>query len=186
MKKTLIIIAVVVALIVAFSISAVNIPWLYIFYRIYPFDRLTGEYDITVNGEELNAELTKYYEYDGDRNKLKGRPGKFSIKGNDYAVYKIGFIVSDEDFYKATNDSRFIDYGDVDLSVNYLKTNRWMVCDFDIDIDLIEENGEWYVCYDIEYYAYLDEFPSRDDVKFEYSKIVKLSDIEKENFPFGV
>ena len=74
----------------------------------------------------------------------------------------------------------------LNLSVNYLKTNRWMVCDFDIDIDLIEENGEWYVCYDIEYYAYLDEFTSRDDVKFEYSKKVKLIDIEKENFPFGV
>lgn len=185
MKKALIIfaaLATVIPLVVAICIF--GIPWVY--YRVYPFDRITGEYEITVNGKEINAVVDEYYEIDGEgKVRLTSDSKKFKIKGNTYDVYKIGFIVSGDDLYKATNDSRLLDYDDVDLAVNYFKTNKWSIADIDIDIDLVEENGEWYVLFDIEYYWASGEYMGHLSTTSKHSQKVKLEDLEKEKIFFG-
>ena len=191
MKKALIIfasLATVLALVSAICIFIFSNPWVYyVYYRVYPFDRITGEYEITVNGKEMNAVVDEYCEIIGEgKVRLTSYSNKFKIKGNTYDMYKIGFIVSGDDLYKATNDSRLLDYDDVDLAVHYLKTNKWMITDIDIDMDLVEENGEWYVLFDIEY-----DQASEGDMWYQgppskRSQKVKLEDLEKEKIVFGI
>ena len=68
------------------EICAFNYQWIY--YRFYPFDRITGEYEITVNGMHIDT-IDEYYEYEiGEKIRLKNDTESFKIKGGAYGVYQ--------------------------------------------------------------------------------------------------
>ncbi len=147
MKKFLLIGAVVV-LAALLLICACNYKWIY--YRIYPFDRITGEYEISVNGHEIDA-VEKYYMYDeSDRISLKNSAEEFHIKGGKYGRYSLGFVLDSDVLFKLTNDDKFKESDNIDLSVVYFNSNWWHISELDIEIDIVKENDEWYVYYDID------------------------------------
>ena len=133
MKKVILILAIIVFLI----ICAFNYQWIY--YRFYPFDRITGEYEISVNDQNINT-AEEYYEYEfGEKIRLKNDTENFKIKGGVYGNCKIGFVLNDETLYQLTGDEKFREYGDIDLSINYFNKNLLNISEIDIEINIIEE-----------------------------------------------
>ena len=154
MKKRLLILAAL--FVAALIICAFNYKWIY--YRIYPFDRITGEYEISVNGKEIDT-VDEYYEYE------------------------IGFVLSEEVLYKLTNDERFKGNGIVDLSIAYFNTNWWHISELDIDIDIVKNNDEWYVCYDVELEEPLE---SLQITTSKVSKKIKLDEVDNAEILIGI
>lgn len=179
MKKVFIILGILVALILV--IGAFNYKWIY--YRVYPFDRITGEYEISVNGKEVSI-IEAYYEYEnGGKIRLENDTENFKIKGGKYGRYEIGFILDEDILYKLTDDEKFKGNGNIDVSVVYMNTNWWNISELDIEIDIIKDNGEWYVCYDVELEEPLENFQSATS---NVSKKIKLSEIETAEISIGI
>ncbi len=179
MKKKISILSIVFAFVLV--ICAFNYKWIY--YHFYPFDRITGEYEITVNGKEINA-IDEYYEYENDgKIRLENDTENFKIKGGKYGRYEIGFVLSGDIIYKLTNDEKFKGNGNVDLSVAYLNTNWWHISELDIEINIVKDNGEWYVCYDVELEEPLENF---NVTTSNVSKKIKLSEIDTAEILIGI
>lgn len=179
MKKVFLIIATILAFVIV--LCTFNYKWIY--YRFYPFDRITGKYEITVNNKEVYP-VEEYYEYENDgRIRLTNDTENFRIKGGSYGKYDIGFVLSDEVLYNLTNDEKFKDCGDIDLSIAYLNTNWWHISEIDIDIDIVKENGEWYVCYDLELEEPTENFQIKTS---KVSKKIKMSEIDSVGIMIGM
>ena len=162
-------------------ICAFNYKWIY--YRFYPFDRITGEYEISVNGNKINS-IEEYYEYaKSGKIRLENDTENFKIKGGKYGRYEIGFVLSEDILYKLTNDEIFKGKGNIDLSFSYFNTNWWHISDLDIEIDLVKENGEWYVCYDLKLEEPLESF---EITNTNLSKKIKLSEIYTAEILIGI
>ena len=162
-------------LLVIFALS-----WQWIYYHIYPFDRITVTYSVKADGIGL-AKIKEYCEYDNKEKIHINDDGKsFKIKGGKYGKYKFGFVLCGDEILAATDDERFNDYGDVELSIVYFETNRWNITNIDIKIDLVDENGEWYVYYDVEYADALE------NDKLQELKKVKLSEVTETEIFFGI
>ena len=171
MKKIFLILAIVIAFVLA--ICTFNYKWIY--YRFYPFDRITGEFEITVNGKKINA-FDEYYEYEnGGKIRLENDTENFKIKGGAYGVYRIGFVLNGDMLYQLTNDDKFIKYGDVDLSIDYFNTNWWHISTFNIEFDVIEENSEWYVNCDVQLKEPTEDFKI---ITSNESSKIKLDEIK--------
>ena len=170
MKKWFSILAIIIAVVLV--ICAFNYKWIY--YRFYPFDRITGEYEISVNGKKIN-DIDEYYEYEnGGKIRLENDTENFKIKGGKYGRYEVGFVLSEDTLYKLTNDEQFKENGNVDLSIAYFNTNWWHVSELDIEINIVKDNDEWYVCYDVELEEPLENF---EITTSNVSKKIKLSEI---------
>ena len=90
MKKVILIFSVIMAIVLV--ICAFNYQWIY--YRFYPFDRITGEYEISINDKEIDS-VDEYYEYENDgKIRLENDTENFKIKGGKYGRYEIGFVLS--------------------------------------------------------------------------------------------
>ena len=179
MKKALLILAVILILVIV--ICAFNKDWIY--YRFYPFDRITGEYEISLNGKEINT-VEEYYEFEsGGKIRLESDTENFKIKGGEYGPYKIGFMVSKETLYDMTRDESLKKYGDLDLSIVYYNTNWWHITSLDIEIDIIQENDEWYVCYELEVENPLENFQRH---KTTENKKIKLNDLNNTEIMVGI
>ena len=179
MKKRVLILASVISLILV--ICAFNYKWIY--YRFYPFDRITGEYDISLNGKQINS-IDEYYEYENSgKIRLENDTENFKIKGGKYGRYKIGFVLSEDILYKLTNDKKFKGNGNVDLSIAYLNTNWWHISELDIEINIVKDNDEWYVCYDVELEEPLENF---EIATSKVSKKIKLSELDTAEILIGI
>ena len=179
MKKAFLILSIIFAFVLV--ICTFNYKWIY--YCFYPFDRITGEYDIAVNGKEVNA-IDEYYEYEnGGKIRLENDTENFKIKGGKYGRYEIGFVLSGDVLYKLTNDEKFKGNENIDLSIVYFNTNSWHISKLDIEIDILKDNEEWYVCYDVELEEPLENLQlTTSDV----SKKIKLSEIDTAEVWIGV
>ena len=171
MKKVILIFSVIMAIVLV--ICAFNYQWIY--YRFYPFDRITGEYEISINDKEIDS-VDEYYEYENDgKIRLENDTENFKIKGGSYGTYTIGFVLKGDMLYQLTNDERFIEYGDVDLSIDYFNTNWWHISNLDIEFDVVKENGEWYVLCDAKLKEPTEDFKI---VTSNKSRKIKLDEIK--------
>ena len=149
MKKVILIFSVIMAIVLV--ICAFNYQWIY--YRFYPFDRITGEYEIFINDKEIDA-VDEYYEYEnGGKIRLENDTENF--KGN----------------------------GNIDLSITYLNTNWWHISELDIEINIVKDHDEWYVCYDVELEEPLENFKITTS---NVSKKIKLSEIGNAEILIGI
>ncbi|MBO4951269.1 MAG: hypothetical protein J6E38_09725 [Clostridia bacterium] len=179
MKKRFLIL--LIFIIVLLIICAFNFKWIY--YRLYPFDRITGEYEISVNGKEINP-VGEYYEYgNSGKIRLENDTESFKIKGGEYGRYEIGFVLSGDTLYQLTNDKQFKDGGNVDLSIIYYNTNWWHISELDIEIDIVKDNDEWYVCYNLELEEPLENFKTTTS---NLSKKIKLAEINNTEILIGI
>ena len=179
MKKTFLIFLIVFIFIVV--ICAFNYKWIY--YRFYPFDRIAGEYEITVNGKEIDV-IDEYYEYENNEKiRLENDTENFKIKGGKYGKYEIGFVVNEDTLYELTNDEMFNGKGNVDLSIAYLNANSWHISELDIEINIVKDNEEWYVLYDVELEEPLENFQISTS---KISKKIKLSEIDTAEILIGI
>jgi len=158
-------VAVLIMIIVSF-----NYKWLY--YHLYPFDRITGTYSITVNGEKIYPIEEYYVTETGGKIRLENDTKSFKTKGG-YGMQGIGFIVDNDILYKITNDDRFKECDDVDLNISYFNTNEWHLIEFDIKIDIVDEADKWYACYDVNWICPNEDF---EKVEHSYSKKCELGD----------
>lgn len=171
MKKVILMFSAIMA--VVFVICALNYQWIY--YRFYPFDRITGEYEISVNGKEIDT-VDEYYAYEkGKRIRLENDTENFKIKGGSYGIYTIGFVLNGDVLYQLTKDEKFKEYPDVDLSIDYFNTNWWHVSTIDIEFDVVKENGEWYVLCDTQLKEPTEDFQIKTS---NQSRKIKLDEIE--------
>ena len=179
MKKIFLILAIVIAFVLA--ICAFNYKWIY--YRFYPFDRITGEFEISLNGKEINA-VDEYYEYEnGGKIRLENDTENFKIKGGKYGRYEIGFVLNEDTLYKLTNDEKFRGNGNIDLSIVYFNTNWWHISELDIEINIVEDNDEWFVCYDVALEEPMENF---NVTTSNVSKKIKLSEIDTAEILIGI
>lgn len=179
MKKIFLILAIVIAFVLA--ICAFNYKWIY--YRFYPFDRITGEFEISLNGKEINA-VDEYYEYgNGGKIRLENDTENFKIKGGKYGRYEIGFVLNEDTLYKLTNDEKFRGNGNIDLSIVYFNTNWWHISELDIEINIVEDNDEWFVCYDVALEEPMENF---NVTTSNVSKKIKLSEIDTAEILIGI
>ena len=179
MKKAFLMLFIVFAFVLV--ICTFNCKWIY--YRFYPFDRITGEYDITVNGKEINA-IDEYYEYENNgKIRLENDTENFKIKGGKYGRYEIGFVLSGDVLYKLTNDEKFKGNENIDLSIAYINTNWWHISELDIEINIVKDNGVWYVDYDVELEEPLENF---NVTTSNVSKKIKLSEIDTAEILIGI
>lgn len=179
MKKRFLIPAIIVAL--TLVVCSINYNWLY--YRVYPFDRITGEYEITVNGKSPRL-AEEYYEYaDDGKIRLQNDTEDFSIKGGEYGRYTIGFVIDDKELFELTGDERFKETKDLELSVVYHNLNWWHISELDIEIDVACENGEWYVYYNIDLEEPGEDFRGR---KSNTRKKISIDEIENTEISIGM
>ena len=179
MKKIILILSIAITFVLV--VCAFNYKWIY--YRCYPFDRITGEYEISVNNKDIDA-LDEYYEYENNgKIRLENDTENFKIKGGKYGRYEIGFVLSDDVLYKMTNDEKFKECGDIDLSIVYLNTNWWHISELDIEINIVKDNNEWYVCYDVELEEPMETF---NVTTSNVSKKIKLSEIDTAEILIGI
>ena len=179
MKKWFSILSIIIAVVLV--ICAFNYIWIY--YRFYPFDSITGEYDISLNGKQINS-IDEYYEYENSgKIRLENDTENFKIKGGKYGRYEIGFVLSEDTLYKLTNDEKFKGNRNLDLSIAYLNTNWWHISELDIEINIVKDNGEWYVFYDLELEEPLENFQI---VTSNVSKKIKLSEIDTVEILIGI
>ena len=179
MKRIFIILATIIVFVLI--ICALNFKWIY--YRCYPFDRITGEYEISVNGKEINL-VDEYYEYENSgKIRLESDTENFKIKGGKYGRYEIGFMLSKDVLCELTNDEKFKETGDIDLSIAYMNTNWWHISELDIEINIVKDNNEWYVCYDVELEEPLENFKITTS---NVSKKIKLSEIGNAEILIGI
>ena len=179
MKKRVLILASVISLILV--ICAFNYKWIY--YRFYPFDRITGEFEISLNGKEISG-VDEYYEYEnGGKIRLENDTENFKIKGGKYGKYEIGFVINESTLYKLTNDEKFKGNGNIDLSIAYLNTNWWHISELDIEINIVKDNDEWYVYYDVELEEPMENF---NVTTSNVSKKIKLSEIDTAEILIGI
>ncbi len=179
MKKIILILTTI--LVFVLLICAFNYKWIY--YRFYPFDRITGEYEISVNGKEINV-IDEYYQYGNDgKIRLPNDTENFKIKGGKYGRYEIGFVLSGDVLYKITNDEKFKECEDIDLSIAYFNTNWWHISELDIEINIVKDNKEWYVCYNVELEEPLENFQI---TTFSVSKKIKLDEVHNTEIQIGI
>ena len=179
MKKVFLILATIIAIILV--ICAFNYEWIY--YRFYPFDRITGEYEVSVNGKETNT-VDEYYEYENSgKIRLENDTENFKIKGGKYGRYEIGFVLSGDILYKITNDEKFKECGDIDLSIAYFNTKWWYISELDIEIDIVKDKDEWYVCYDVELEEPLENFQITTS---SVTKKIKLDEVHNTEILIGI
>ena len=179
MKKWFSILSIIIAVVLV--ICAFNYKWIY--YRFYPFDRITGEYDISLNGKQINS-IDEYYEYENSgKIRLENDTENFKIKGGKYGRYEIGFVLSEDTLYKLTNDEKFKGNRNLDLSIAYFNTNWWHISELDIEINIVKDNGEWYVCYDVELEEPLENF---EIATSKVSKKIKLSELDSAEILIGI
>ena len=122
------------------------------------------------------------YENNG-KIRLENDTENFKIKGGKYGRYEIGFMLSEDVLYKLTNDEKFKRYGDLDLSIAYLNTNWWHISELDIEIDVVKDDGEWYVCYDVELEEPLENFKITTS---NLSKKIKMDEIYNTEILIGI
>lgn len=179
MKKIFIILGIFLTLVL--TICAFNYKWIY--FRFYPFDRITGEYEISLNGKEINT-VDEYYKHENnDKIRLENDTENFKIKGGKYGRYEIGFVINEDTLYKLTDDETFKGNGDIDLSIAYFNTNWWHISELDIEINIVKENDEWYVYYDVELEEPLENFKITTS---NISKKIKLSDVNNAEILIGI
>ncbi len=170
MKKRFLILVTIIALVLV--ICAFNYKEIY--YCFYPFDRITGKYEITVNGKEIDT-VDEYYEYEtGEKIRLENDTENFKIKGG-YGLHTIGFVLNADMLYQLTNDEKFMEYGNVDLSIAYFNTNGWHISTLDIEFDIVKENEEWYVFCDVELKEPTEDYKITTSNK---SRKIKLDEIK--------
>ena len=161
----------ITVVIIASIVVAFNYEWFY--YRLYPFDRITGTYSITVNGESIYSS-EQYFEHIPDEKiRLENDTKSFRIKDGPYGMCTIGFVVDADTLYKATGDENVKEYGDVDLSVNFFNTNWWHITVLDIKIDIFEEEDKWYAYYDIKWICPTENF---EKIEHSFSKKAELGE----------
>lgn len=72
--------------------------------------------------------------------------------------------------------------GDVDLSINYFNTNWWHISSLDIEFDVIEENGEWYVNCGVQLKEPTEDF---EIITSNKSRKIKLDEINNSVLSIG-
>lgn len=181
MKKKIIAFTAVI-IVALFVVIAFNYKPIY--YRLYPLDRITGTYSIKLNHGRITCS-EPYYEYGGNDNKIKleNAAENFKIRAGKYGSYKIGFVIHSNDLYRITNDPYFLGKDDIDLSVVYFNTNWWHITNIDIEIDIREENDEWYAFYVI---AFTEPTEEGNIVSNTVSQNVKLDALEDTKIIFGI
>jgi len=180
MKKKIVFVCIITSICILF-IFVWNCNWLY--YRLYPFDRITGTVSITVDGNRI-ASSEQYYEYEnGGKIRLSNDTEKFAIEGRKYGGYEIGFIMSNDELYKATKDKFFLETDDVDLSFLYINTNWWHITQMDVNFEFLKERDVWYVVYDVEYSE-----PTEDGEIFtnSVSRKIRVDQLNKSKVSVGV
>ncbi len=179
MKKILLILTTIFAFVLL--ICALNYKWIY--YYCYPFDRITGEYEISVNDIDIDA-IDEYYQYENDgKVRLSNDTENFKIKGGNYGRYEIGFMLSGDVLYETTNDEKFKECEDIDLSIAYFNTNWWHISELDIEINIVKDNNEWYVCYNVELEEPLENFQITTS---GVSKKIKLDEVRNTEILIGI
>lgn len=122
-----------------------------IYYRVYPFDRFTVNYNISYNGEEVSC-AEKYYRFEDSRKNVRNAgKHRFKIHGGDYGEYEIGLVVDNETLYGMTEDDIFLTFEDFEFKIVYFNANSWHITDIDINIEIVNKNGEWCAVYKVNY-----------------------------------
>ena len=161
-----------------------------IYYRVYPFDRFTVNYTVSYNGEEVKCrEIYCLYE-DEAVSVRKSGAHRLKIRGGQYGIYDISFVVNTKSLYTLTDyNEDFLAIEPFDCRFRYFNTNWWHITDFDIHIDCFEADGEWYAkCImnvsepdadesgKVNNYTYEGTFPMREINNYEY---LPLSDLNE-------
>lgn len=69
---------------------------------------------------------------------------------------------------------KFKENGNIDLSIAYLNTNWWHISELDIEINIVKDNGECYVFYDLELEEPLENFQIVNSKESKKSSCLKL------------
>lgn len=118
-----------------------------IYYRVYPFNRFTVEYNISCEGKQVEY-IKRYCVTDWDERIIKGKDdGKFKVRGGVYGNYDFIFVVDNETLYNITKDKFFLDSNDINLKTTYQNFNEWHITKISVDIEIIRIDGEWYAVY---------------------------------------
>lgn len=158
----------------------------YFYTHFYSGTRIKGTYSISVNGKNARP-LYKYIEYENSgKTRLLNDDNTFEIDGGKYGVYSLGLVLDNSDtFYSLTNDEYFLSLPDKsELIIAYSNTNWWNIINADIDIDIINENGEWYLNYSAKY-EFFDENKHYKKTFCENSNKFKYTDIDNEKIFLG-
>lgn len=118
-----------------------------IYYRVYPFNRFTVEYNISCEGNQVEC-IERYCVTDWDEIIIKGKDDcKFKVRGGVYGNYDFVFVVDNETLYNITKDKVFLDSNDINLKTTYQNFNEWHITKISVDIEIIRIDGEWYAVY---------------------------------------
>jgi hypothetical protein len=128
---------------IIFFILASPVP---VKYRFYSGDRITGTFNIKVNGVDYNP-IEEMLEYDNEKTqRLTNGYSGFSIKGGAYGSYKISFSLDNKELYSMTGDSFFMSYtSNPILTYQYINTNWWHVTKMTLTAEIVLVNDEWIV-----------------------------------------
>lgn len=141
-KKTFILGAVIILIIM---IGVVISTLAYFQTRFSTKARITGTYEIIVNGAEYHPEEEFLeYENNGTQRLNNDGDGKFQIQGGKYGEYRISFYLDNNILSKRTNDDVFNTLPEKTLlTFSYINTNWWHVTDMQLTADLFKESNEW-------------------------------------------
>lgn len=118
-----------------------------VYYRVYPFNRFTVEYNISCEGNQVEC-IERYCVTDWDKRIIKGKDdGKFKVRGGVYGNYDFIFVVDNETLYNITEDKVFLDSNDINLKTTYQNFNEWHITKISVDVEIIRIDGEWYAVY---------------------------------------
>lgn len=140
----------VILIVIIFSISFLAVGAFfslnYIKNRFYSGDRITGTFNMTVTGHEYDP-VDETLEYDnGGTQRLTSSGSNFSIKGNEYGGYKIGFVLDNKEIYHLTKDNKFKTYTDnPSITYYYIKTSWWKVTKMKLTAELAFIDDQWIV-----------------------------------------
>ena len=141
-KKIFILGAVIILLIVTGIIISTTS---YFQTRFYTKERITGTFEMAVNGAEYHPE-EEFLEYEnsGTQRLSNDGEGRFQIQGGKYGEYQIGFYLEDNILSKRTNDDIFNTLPEnTPLIFHYINRNWWHVTNMQLTADLFQENNEW-------------------------------------------
>lgn len=165
--RTKIIISAVCLFIVAALIICVACRPVY--YRIYQGDRIKGTLSLTLNDEEIKAKSKNikcyYNSLSFPEDMLCNNTGdgtKISTRANKTGSY---FFVVYADEIKA-----------VPIEIEFVQNLRWNVTNFDLSLNIKQENGSYKVNYNLKY---TDISSNCKKVSHNYSKICDSKDDNK-------
>lgn len=141
MKKSIKIVTAVTAVILA-AILIMNIP--FVKARLYFGDRITGTFNISVNGVEYIPADTSWQFDNGSEQELNGGAESFSIKGGEYGTYNIIFTLDNSKLAELTGGEVFSKLPEnTRLVCTYVNDNRQNITSMNLTADLSQKDGRW-------------------------------------------